>query len=97
MSPSKASWGYSKTPKRTNRKGIVVLPPPKRYTNNSREDGKMETHDRLVFREWLSEMASSLEAEFIERLTDAGLIMTVRQDSWKAGPVMNIYLRKEKD
>ena len=62
-----------------------------------KEIGKMETHDRLVFREWLTEMASSLEAEFIERLTDAGLIMTVRQDSWKAGPVMNIYLRKEKD
>ena len=57
----------------------------------------METHDRLVFREWLTEMASSLEAEFIERLTDAGLIMTVRQDSWKAGPVMNIYLRRERD
>ena len=60
-------------------------------------DGKMETRDRLEFREWLTEMASSLEVEFIERLTDAGLIMTVRQDSWKAGPVMNIYLRREKE
>jgi len=64
---------------------------------SSQETGKMETHDRLEFREWLSEMASSLEAQYIERLTDAGLIMTVRQDSWKAGPVMNIYLRREKD
>ena len=64
---------------------------------SSEEDGKMETHDRLEFREWLSEMAGSLEADFIERLTNAGLVMTVRQDSWKAGPVMNIYLRREKD
>ena len=61
------------------------------------EVGKMEMHDRLEFREWLTQMASALEVEFIERLTDAGLIMTVRQDSWKAGPVMNIYLRREKD
>ena len=64
---------------------------------SSQETGKMETYDRLEFREWLSQMASSLEAQYIERLTDAGLIMTVRQDSWKAGPVMNIYLRREKD
>jgi hypothetical protein len=57
----------------------------------------METHDRLVFRQWLTEMASTLEAQFIDQLTESGLIMTVRQDSWKAGPVMNIYLRREKD
>jgi len=57
----------------------------------------METHDRLLFRKWLSDMASTLEAQYIDQLTEAGLIMTVRQDSWKAGPVMNIYLRREKD
>ena len=57
----------------------------------------MEMHDRLEFREWWTQMASALEVEFIERLTDAGLIMPVRQDSWQAGPVMNIYLRREKD
>ena len=62
-----------------------------------KEIGKMETHDRLIFRQWLSEMASTLEAQFIDQLTESGLIMTVRQDSWKAGPVMNIYLRREKD
>ena len=62
-----------------------------------KEIGKMETHERLIFRQWLSEMASALESQFIEQLTEAGLIMTVRQDSWKAGPVMNIYLRREKD
>ena len=65
--------------------------------NITRRGGKMEMHERLEFREWLTEMASALEVEFLERLTDAGLIMTVRQDSWKAGPVMNIYLRREKD
>jgi len=57
----------------------------------------METYDRLEFREWLVEMATHLEVEFIDKLIDAGLIMTVRQDSWKAGPVMNIYLRREKN
>jgi len=57
----------------------------------------METHERLIFRRWLTEMASTLESQFIDQLTEAGLIMTVRQDSWKAGPVMNIYLRREKD
>ena len=62
-----------------------------------KEIGRMETHDRLIFRQWLSEMASTLEAQFIDQLTESGLIMTVRQDSWKAGPVMNIYLRREKD
>ena len=62
-----------------------------------KEIGKMETHERLIFRQWLSEMASALESQFIEQLTEAGLIMTVRQDSWKAGPVMYIYLRREKE
>ena len=62
-----------------------------------KETGKMETYDRLEFREWLVEMATHLEVEFIDKLADAGLIMTVRQDSWKAGPVMNIYLRREKN
>ena len=65
--------------------------------NNLGEVGKMETHERLIFRRWLTEMASTLESQFIDQLTEAGLIMTVRQDSWKAGPVMNIYLRREKE
>ena len=57
----------------------------------------METHERLIFRQWLRYMASAVESQFIEQVTEAGLIMTVRQDSWKAGPVMNIYLRREKE
>lgn len=44
----------------------------------------------------LMEMALLLQDEFSNVLDEAGLVMTVRQDTWK-GPVMQVYLREAKE